>query len=142
MLHQVCCCVQWFVNQCEALRSVVFPGEDKIPILSAVRFMKLLSGRQPDMFFELGEKMLTLLSVSSTPASTGLTSLCSVCPLSDVEFLLLSMCISLSMVWCSGRPNGSWNFWTVSTVCAHNCLTTRLMVTHHFFTFSFTHFAA
>lgn len=46
-------------------------GEDKVPIVSAVRFMKLLvQYKQQEAFNKLAGDMRQVLSVSSTQAST------------------------------------------------------------------------
>lgn len=45
----------------------VLLGESKIPIVSAVRFIKLLFHyKQPEAFAELAREMLEVLSVSSS----------------------------------------------------------------------------
>lgn len=44
-------------------------GENKIPVMSAVRFIKLLfQYKQQDAFTELSTEMLQVLTVSSTQA--------------------------------------------------------------------------
>lgn len=48
----------------------MFLGENKIPIMSAIRFIKLLfQYKQPDAFTELAREMLQVLSVSNMQAS-------------------------------------------------------------------------
>lgn len=58
MVWKYCVTVMW---------SAVLLGENKVPFMSAVRFIKLLfQYKQPDAFTELAREMLQLLSVSST----------------------------------------------------------------------------
>lgn len=46
---------------------VVRPGENKVSVMSAVRFIKLLfQYKQPEAFSELARAMLQVLPVSST----------------------------------------------------------------------------
>lgn len=63
------CFVHCFKSQYEIRKCVVLLGENKIPIISAVRFIKLLfQYKQLDAFTELSTEMLQVLTVSSTQA--------------------------------------------------------------------------
>lgn len=131
MLQGVCF-VQWFGNNCEVMWCLLSLGENKVPIMSAMRFVKMLfQYRQPDAFTELAREMLQVLSVSSTQAthysekgntlhfyqfSLVYAQVSNLCCVSE-WILSISFCVRVWKVSHSGGPSWSLLYLTVSAVC-------------------------
>lgn len=59
-----------FCNPFDVMQCLVLIGENKVPIRSAMRFIKILFRyKQTDAFTDLAREMQQVLSVSTTPAS-------------------------------------------------------------------------
>lgn len=70
-------------------------GEKKIPIMSAIRFVKLLfQYKQQDAFSELAGEMLQVLSVSRTLRAPQLSLFTSMCVVAVNH--LVSLCLAVS----------------------------------------------
>lgn len=117
MCTELYCVLQSDILCNEMKWNVLFLGENKIPITSAIRFIKVLfQYKQPDAFTELTREMLQVLSVSNMQASPAVLIIqFGVCCVS--EWFWVCICVRLWKINHSGGQSWNLPYLTVSTVC-------------------------